>query len=86
MTSRSVRISLARTRTRAAAVGRERWTTDITKAKRFASQEDAMGCWRKQSTVKPFRSDGRPNRPMTAYSVVVEELTAERGVTILSAG
>lgn len=49
--------------------GAEKWTDDIAHAKRFASFMDAMDCWKAQSTVVPFRPDGRPNRPLTAYSV-----------------
>jgi hypothetical protein len=50
-------------------MGAERWTDDIEKAKRFASFSEAMNCWKAQSSVRPFRSDGRPNRPLTAFSV-----------------
>lgn len=49
--------------------GREEWTTDVAEAKRFVSFMDAMDCWKAQSRVRPWRSDGRPNRPLTAYSV-----------------
>lgn len=49
--------------------GDETWTDELSEAKRFASFMDAMDCWKAQSTVRPFRSDGRPNRPLTAYSV-----------------
>lgn len=49
--------------------GDEKWTPELTRAKRFATFMDAMDCWKAQSSVRPFRSDGRPNRPLTAYSV-----------------
>src|SRR4051812_21579772 len=49
--------------------GDDRWTLDRNRAKRFATYEAAFECWRAQSRVNPFRSDGMPNRPMTAYSV-----------------
>ena len=49
--------------------GHETWTDDVSEAKRFATFGDAMDCWKAQSTVRPFRNDGRPNRPLTAYSV-----------------
>lgn len=55
-------------------LGDDRWTSDITKAKRFGSFEEAMACWKAQSRIRPFRSDGRANRPMTAYSVTVEKV------------
>ena len=54
--------------------GDDRWTKDLAKAKRFASFADAMECWKAQSSVRPFRDDGRPNRPMTAYSVTPERI------------
>jgi hypothetical protein len=49
--------------------GDETWTDELSEAKRFATFMDAMDCWKAQSTLRPFRSDGRPNRPLTAYSV-----------------
>jgi hypothetical protein len=49
--------------------GDERWTAHLAKAKRFATFREAMECWKAQSTIRPFRPDGAPNRPMTAYSV-----------------
>jgi hypothetical protein len=54
--------------------GDDRWTANLTKAKKFASFADAMECWKAQSTVRPFRDDGAPNRPMTAYSVTPERI------------
>jgi len=54
--------------------GDDRWTPDFSKAKKFATFMDAMECWKAQSTVVPFRPDGKPNRPMTAYSVSPEEI------------
>lgn len=54
--------------------GDDRWTTDLAKAKKFDSFMEAMECWKAQSTVRPLRDDGRPNRPMTAYSVTPEKI------------
>ena len=54
--------------------GDDRWTPDLAKAKRFASFMAAMECWKAQSSRRPFRDDGRPNRPMTAYSVSPERI------------
>jgi hypothetical protein len=53
--------------------GDDRWTHDLAKAKRFASFEEASKCWKAQSTIRPYRDDGKPNRPMTAYSVSIEQ-------------
>lgn len=57
-------------------MGDERWTPDLAKAQRFPTRDAAMECWRAQSTLVPRRSDGKPNRPMTAYSITVEEVPA----------
>jgi hypothetical protein len=54
--------------------GDDRWTTDIAKAQKFKSFHEAMACWTAQSTRIPFRPDGKPNKPLTAYSVTVEEV------------
>lgn len=54
--------------------GDEKWTSDLKRAKRFPTFEAALECWKAQSTLVPFRPDGKPNRPMTAYSVTVEEV------------
>lgn len=41
-------------------------------AKRFPSKIEALEFWRQQSTKRPTRSDGKPNRPLTSFSVMVE--------------
>jgi hypothetical protein len=53
-------------------MGDDRWTSDIDKAKKFATFADATACWQAQSVVNPIRPDGKPNRPLTAWSVCVE--------------
>ena len=35
----------------------------------FASVEDLLNFWRKQSTLMPIREDGKPNRPLTACTI-----------------
>lgn len=53
------------------------WTDDVRKAHRFLSHEDALKAYRQQSRIAPTRPwDGRPNRPLTAYTVSVEPLEA----------
>jgi hypothetical protein len=54
--------------------GADSWTHDVTKAMRFPSFKAAMECLQSQSTVTPLRSDGRPNRPLTAYNVTIEQV------------
>jgi hypothetical protein len=53
-------------------LGADTWTHDATKAMRFPSFEAATECWKRQSTVTPLRSDGQPNRPLTAYNIIIE--------------
>lgn len=43
-------------------------------AMRFKTLRDAMEFWRTQSTVKPLRPDGKPNRPLTASTISVFKL------------
>jgi hypothetical protein len=49
-------------------------THDPSKAWRFADAVAAMAYWQRPSTVRPFRPDGKPNRPLTAFSVSVQPL------------
>lgn len=46
-------------------------TEDPAKARRFADVGEAMDYWRRVSTVLPLRPDGKPNRPLTAYTVEI---------------
>jgi hypothetical protein len=49
--------------------GTATWTDDIRDAMVFDGIGEATDAWRTQSTVRPKRDDGRPNRPMTAFNV-----------------
>jgi hypothetical protein len=47
-------------------------TTDPAKAKQYPDHGAAMEDWRRQSVRRPFRPwDGKPNRPLTAFTVEV---------------
>lgn len=48
------------------------WTNKKKEARLFNTAADALEFWRQPSKVKPFRDDGLPNRPLTAFSVSVE--------------
>jgi hypothetical protein len=50
------------------------FTRDIKQARRFTTTEDAWKYWKRQSRVCPFRDDGKPNRPLTAYNVTFEDV------------
>lgn len=41
---------------------------------KFSSHAEAAELWKTQSKRTPFRPDGKPNRPLTAYSVSIREL------------
>lgn len=47
-------------------------TPDRAKATVFRDFTEAVRYWTRQSVIAPFRPDGEPNRPLTAYSVVIE--------------
>jgi hypothetical protein len=49
------------------------FTADINRAMRFADLGAAFTAWKTQSTVRPLRADGEPNRPLTAFSITFEE-------------
>lgn len=55
-------------------LGQSDTSTDKAKALRFPTAGEAFAFWRQQSTVKPLRDDGRPNRPLTALTVSIEEI------------
>lgn len=46
-------------------------TRDKTKAKRFAEKGDAFEFWTTVPKRMPRRPDGKPNKPLTAYSVEI---------------
>lgn len=49
------------------------FTQNIHDALHFASRTIAFTTWQTQSTARPLRDDGEPNRPLTAFSVSIEE-------------
>lgn len=44
---------------------------DPKNAKQFASAAEAMECWRQSFGLRP---DGKPNSPLTAWSVLVDPI------------
>jgi hypothetical protein len=55
----------------AGGLGYGEFTADPAKAKIFADAGEALKFWRTQSTIKPLRSDGQPNRPLTCTTVKI---------------
>lgn len=50
------------------------FTKDKTRAMSFDQSSDAWLFWNSVSPVKPKRDDGHPNRPLTALTVVIEQV------------
>ena len=44
------------------------------RALRFPRASDALDFWRQRSRYVPFRPDGKPNRPLTAYHIEIRRL------------
>jgi hypothetical protein len=49
-------------------------TADPAKARLWPSVGDAMQTYREVLKSEPVRADGKPNRPLTALTVVIEQL------------
>lgn len=54
-------------------LGAAQLTLDPDEAMTWVSPSAAFEAWRTQSKVRPFRGDGKPNRPLTAYSAEIEQ-------------
>lgn len=52
------------------------FTSDRDRAKRFNSPGEAAAFWQMQSTTKPLRDDGQPNRPLTAFTMLTQPAAA----------
>jgi hypothetical protein len=54
--------------------GSAAWAQDKNKAMRFTSVAHAMRVWNTQSKTMPIRADGKPNKPLTAFTVEIKEI------------
>jgi hypothetical protein len=50
---------------------------DPAEARVFAHIGEALDYWRRPSQKTPLRPDGRPNRPLTAFTVELRSLEGE---------
>lgn len=50
------------------------WTEDVRRAVSFPDARGAIECWRAVPSNRPLREDGKPNRPLTAFTVEFVEL------------
>jgi len=48
------------------------WTDRIEDAMKFDNAGEAMLFWKQQSRKRPTRPDGKPNRPLTSTTIVIE--------------
>lgn len=52
--------------------GDAEFTTDRSRAMVFADVGEALELWKAVPKRRPLREDGKPNRPLTAFSMVTE--------------
>lgn len=52
-------------------LGHAEWTTDPAEAMTFPGVAEAQDCWTQVPKARPRRGDGRPNRPLTAFSITL---------------
>lgn len=52
--------------------GDAEFTDDPTQALRFKDLAAAIAAWKTQSRRRPRREDGKPNRPLTAFSITFD--------------
>lgn len=54
--------------------GRVTFTPNAKHAMEFGSFREAFAFWQQRSKTVPTRTDGKPNRPLTAYTCSIEKL------------
>lgn len=52
--------------------GTAEWTADIDAAMVFSDPTSLLKYWKQVSRVRPVRPDGKPNRPLTAFTILIE--------------
>lgn len=50
------------------------WSRYDWQAMKFDTFAAAAAFWNQQSTKRPLRDDGRPNKPLTAFTVEIRQL------------
>ena len=55
--------------------GAATFTKDVNEALKFSDFTEAMAFARKQPANRPFRADGKPNRPLTAFTLECVHVT-----------
>lgn len=49
-------------------------TADPKEAMKFSTAGAGLELWRTPSTVRPLRDDGKPNRPLSAFTIEMIEM------------
>ncbi len=49
-------------------------TSNKSEARQYADSIEAFGHWKQQCKREPVRPDGKPNRPLTAFTVELEKV------------
>jgi hypothetical protein len=57
------------------------FTPQASEAYRFKSPGEVFEVWKTQSKTMPYRQDGKPNRPLTAYSITPRLITEDEHET-----
>lgn len=52
-------------------MGSFEWTPNLTEALKLSDHPAAFGLWRSVPKSRPRRSDGKPNRPLTAFNIEI---------------
>jgi hypothetical protein len=47
---------------------------DLSEAQLFITAKDAINLWQTVSKLRPFRPDGEPNKPLTAFNIEILEI------------
>jgi hypothetical protein len=48
------------------------WTAKLAGAMVFPTAVEAIQCWGTVPVTRPVRADGKPNRPLTAFTIATE--------------
>lgn len=57
-------------------IGYGTFVRDAESAMAFETKQSAFAFWKTTSKVRPTRADGQPNRPLTALSAEIVEVTS----------
>lgn len=49
------------------------FTANAAEAMKFKGTTEAFEFWRRQSKTRKLRPDGKPNRPLTSLSIMIED-------------